>query len=123
MGRVTSKISSAVAGMLAERLGELFRRYVLDEALKPLRHLGRRLGFGVLGAVLIGIGSVAALVGVLRLLQTETGRAFAGSWTFAPYLLTALTAAAALAGFVVFGFRGVLARGSGAKRSRGRRRS
>jgi hypothetical protein len=123
MGRVTSKISSAVAGMLAERLSDLFRRYVLDEALKPLRHLWRRLAFGVLGAILIGIGSVAALVGVLRVLQTETGRAFAGSWSFAPYLLTAAAGIAALGGFVAFGFRGVLAKSSGTKRSRGRRRS
>jgi hypothetical protein len=123
MGRVTSRIGAAVVGALAERARELFRRYVLEEALKPLRHLGRRVAFGVLGAILIGIGSVAALVGVLRLLQTETGSAFAGSWSFAPYLLTAATGFAALGGFVAFGFRGVLARGSGGRGSRARRRS
>lgn len=123
MGRISSRIGSAVAGVVAQRLSDLFRRYVLDEALKPLRHLGRRLAFGVLGAILIGIGSVAALVGVLRLLQTETGSAFAGSWSFAPYLLTAVAALGALGGFVAFGFRGAPARGSGAGASRARRRS
>ncbi|MGB9112254.1 MAG: hypothetical protein WCF24_05965 [Acidimicrobiales bacterium] len=122
MGRITSRIGSAVTGALAERFSDLFRRYVLEEALKPLRHLGRRLAFGVLGAILIGIGSVAALVGVLRVLQTETGSAFAGTWSFAPYLLTAATGLAALGGFVVFGFRGLLTRGS-ARGSRARRRS
>jgi hypothetical protein len=122
MGRISSRIGSAVAGALAERLSELFRRYVLEEALKPLRHLGRRLAFGVLGAILIGIGSIAALVGVLRVLQTETGSTFAGSWSFAPYFLTAVAGLAALGGFAVFGFRGVLARGSH-RGSRARRRS
>jgi hypothetical protein len=99
---------------LTDRVGDLFHRYVIDEALKPLRRLGRRLAFGVLGAILIAIGSVAALVGVLRVLQAETGSAFAGTWSFAPYLLTAATGIATLAGFVAFGFRG--ARGARARR-------
>ncbi len=123
MGRVTSRITSAITALLAERAKELLRRYVLDEAVKPLRHLWRRVAFGVLGAILIAIGSVAALVGVLRLLQSETGSAFAGSWSFAPYLLTAVTGIAVLGGFVAFGFRGAFAHGSGARGSRARRRS
>ena len=48
------------------------------------------VGFGLSGALLFGLGAALSLLGVLRLLQTETGRTFAGSWTFAPYLLTAV---------------------------------
>lgn len=118
MGRITSRISGAIMRELTDRVGDLFRRYVLDEALKPLRHLGRRMAFGVLGAVLIGIGSVAALVGVLRVLQTETGSAFSGDWSFAPYLLTAAAGIVALGGFVALGFRGLLGRGSARARRR-----
>jgi hypothetical protein len=88
------------------------RRYVVQETLAPLRQLGRRLVFGVAGALLIAVGAVIALVGMLRALQTETGHAFAGNWSFAPYLLTMAAAAAALAGFVAFGFRGVVKAGS-----------
>ncbi|HLI15712.1 MAG TPA: hypothetical protein VKV23_06650 [Acidimicrobiales bacterium] len=66
----------------------LVRRYVLQETVGPLRHLGRLVGLGVAGALLVAVAALFALVGVLRLLQGETGSAFAGSWSFAPYLLT-----------------------------------
>ena len=49
---------------------------------------------------------------MLRALQTETGQTFAGNWSFAPYFLTAAAAVAALVGFLAFGFRGVVTRGS-----------
>ena len=88
------------------------RRYVVQETVAPLRQLGRRLVFGVAGALLIAVGAVIALVGMLRALQTETGHAFAGNWSFAPYLLTMVAAVAALAGFAAFGFRGVVKPGS-----------
>ena len=88
----------------------VIRRYVIQETIAPLRQLGRRLVYGIVGALLIAVGAVIALVGMLRALETETGRTFAGSWSFAPYLLTAAAAVAALAGFVVFGFRGVVTR-------------
>ncbi|MGA8297054.1 MAG: hypothetical protein WB770_08445 [Acidimicrobiales bacterium] len=119
MAGIKDRISAAVTTAIADRLTALFRRYVLDEALKPLRHLGRRLAFGVLGAILIAIGAIAALVGVLRVLQSETGSAFAERWSFAPYLLTAATALVFLGGFVAFGFRGTF----GARGGRARRRS
>lgn len=115
MSKITSRIGSAITRRVSERIGDMFRRYVLEEALKPLRHLGRRIAFGVAGAVLIAIGSVAALVGVLRVLQTETGSTFSGDWSFAPYLLTAVAGVVALGGIVAFGFRGVVAKGAGGK--------
>ncbi len=97
------------------------RRYVIQETVAPLRQLGRRLVFGVAGALLIAVGALIALVGLLRALQTETGHAFSGGWSFAPYLLTMAAALAALAGFVVFGFRGVVKPGSARARSSGRK--
>jgi hypothetical protein len=42
--------------------------------------------------VLIGMGSVFVLVGVLRLLQTETS-AFDGGWSWVPYLIVLVAAA------------------------------
>lgn len=64
--------------------------YAKQEVLDPLKTLGRYLGFGVSGAIAIGIGSMIMLIGVLRLLQTQTGTTFRGNWNFAPYLLTVL---------------------------------
>ena len=97
------------------------RRYVIQETVAPLRQLVRRLVFGLAGACLIALGAVVALVGMLRALETATGRTFAGSWSFAPFLLTAVGAVATLVGFLAFGFRGVLARGTTRPRATTRR--
>ena len=121
MSKTTAKIGSMIGRAAVAQLGPLFRRYILDEALVPLRHLGRRLAFGVIGAVCIAVGSVVALVGMLRALETETGTTFGGHWSFAPYLITAAAAAIALVGFLAFGFKAVIARPKGRARRRSRR--
>ena len=89
-------------------LGEtlsLVRRYVLQETVGPLKHLGRTLGFGIAGAFLIGLGALLALLGVLRVLQGETGTTFANRWSFAPYLLTAALGVLLAAGSVALSLR------------------
>ena len=125
VSKATAKITSALGRLVSERLNEVFKKYILDEALLPLRHLGHRLLFGAVGAMFIAIGTVIALVALLRVLETETGTTFAGHWSFAPYLITAGAAAIALSAFVVFGFKGVLSRqpaGRGRSGDRKRRR-
>lgn len=71
---------------------DLLRRYILQETVSPLRHLLLRGLLGTAGALLTGVGVVVLLLGVLRVLQTETGSALKNSWSFAPYLLTAAVA-------------------------------
>ena len=44
----------------------LFRRYVRQETVEPLRSLGRYLLFGTAGSVLVGVGTVLLAVGALR---------------------------------------------------------
>lgn len=70
----------------------LLRRYVFQETVTPLRHLLLRAVLGTGAALVTGVGAVVLLLAVLRVLQTETGSTFAGSWSFAPYLLTAAVA-------------------------------
>ncbi|HEV8064184.1 MAG TPA: hypothetical protein VGP46_05100 [Acidimicrobiales bacterium] len=67
---------------------DLTKRYVLQETLGPLKSIGRTLAFGSAGAIMFGFASVLALVGVLRVLETETGTRFAGNLTWLPYLIT-----------------------------------
>lgn len=76
-------------GPLGELRGlvELVRDYAKQETLDPLKRLGRYLGLGVAGAVLIGLGVVFLAMAGLRALQTETGSTFTGSWSWAPYLI------------------------------------
>lgn len=87
----------------------MVRQYVVQETLGPLRNIGRRLGLGLAGALLSGLGLILFLIGVLRLLQTETGSVFAGNYSFAPFMLTALVALCA-GGIMGYGFSRVARR-------------
>jgi hypothetical protein len=61
--------------------------YVKQETLQPLKGLGRFIVFGVAGSVVLAIGLVIVAVGLLRVLQAETGSTFAGNWSWVPYLI------------------------------------
>jgi hypothetical protein len=79
-----------------EDVKELTARYVKEETVEPLKALGRYAAFGVAGSIFVGLGSLFALVGVLRLLQTETG-AFHGNLSWIPYLIVVVLAAVEVA--------------------------
>lgn len=72
-------------------LGEIFeltKAYAKQETIDPIKGLGKFIGFG-LGAAVLGSLSVGLLIiGVLRLLQSETGEHLTGSLTWVPYLIT-----------------------------------
>ena len=68
-------------------LWELTRDYAKQETIDPLKGLGRFLGYGIPGALLLGGGCVLLLLSALRALQTETGTRFTGNWSWAPYLI------------------------------------
>jgi len=91
----------------AELFG-LLRRYVIQETVTPLKTIGRTLVFGCAAATLLGIGTVLLLLGVLRVLQTETGTAFAGTWSWVPYPITAILGLVVVggSGFVLLRARG-----------------
>lgn len=65
---------------------DLVRDYAKQETLTPLRGAGRWLALGSAGAVFLGLGLSLVLLGILRLLQTET-TAFDGAFSWVPYLL------------------------------------
>jgi hypothetical protein len=72
---------------VASELWELGTAYARQETIDPLKGLGRFLGFGVGGAVALGVGMVLLLLSGLRALQTETGSTFTGNLSWAPYLI------------------------------------
>jgi predicted cobalt transporter CbtA len=84
----------------ADEVGELLdtvKAYARQETVGPLEGAGRAVAFGVAGVVCLGIGVIIMLVGVLRLLQTESS-AFDGQLMSAlPYLIVLAVAA----GFMV----------------------
>ena len=59
--------------------------YVKQETVEPLRGLGRFLYMGIAGSFFLAFGILLILLGVLRLLQTETGTALTGDWSWVPY--------------------------------------
>ncbi|MHB1988338.1 MAG: hypothetical protein ACYCSF_10195 [Acidimicrobiales bacterium] len=70
----------------------MVKSYALQETVGPLKQIGRALAFGSAAALMFGIAAVLFLVGLLRVLQTETGSLFGGEWTWVPYLLTIIAA-------------------------------
>lgn len=68
-------------------LWELTTSYAKQETIDPLKGLGRFLGFGIGGAIALGVGVVLLLLAGLRAMQTETSTTFTGNLSWAPYLI------------------------------------
>ncbi len=82
---------------VASELWELSTAYAKQETIDPLKGLGRFVGWGVGGAIVLGIGVVLLMLGGLRALQTETSTTFTGNLSWLPYLITVV------AGLVLIG--------------------
>jgi hypothetical protein len=72
---------------LVTELRDLVVRYFREQTLVPLQQLGRYVGFGVLGSLMLGFGVLFMGMAGLRALQTETGDTFSGDWSWVPYLI------------------------------------
>jgi hypothetical protein len=59
--------------------------YLKQETVEPLKGLGRFLYMGIAGSFFLAGGILLILIGILRLLQTETGTALTGDWSWVPY--------------------------------------
>jgi hypothetical protein len=82
-------------------LQELVIAYAKQETLEPLKGLGKFAGWRIAAAVLLGLGFAFAEIGLLRVLQEETGTALTGNWSWVPYAATIGVAAIFVA---IFGF-------------------
>ena len=83
---------------LVIELKDLVIAYLRQETVVPLKQLGRYLAFGIVGSLLMGVGVILMSLGLLRLLQTQTGDTFTGDWSWVPYVIVfaALVIGAAL---------------------------
>ena len=82
---------------IVQDLWVLLKAYATQETVDPLKTLGRYLAWGVGGALLIALGLFFLGMSLLRVLQTQTGTTFAGSWSWVPYLITAVALSVVIA--------------------------
>lgn len=80
-------------GEVVSDLWQLVRDYAKQETIDPLKSIGRFLGWGLAGAVLLSVGLVFGVLAILRALQQETGAHLTGSWNFVPYVVALLFSA------------------------------
>ena len=78
-------------------LKELLVAYAKQETVDPVKALGRYLAFGLAGSVLMAVASVLLPLALLRALQSETGDALDGNWSWVPYGITFVVTAAVVA--------------------------
>jgi len=67
-------------------LWDLLVAYAKQETVDPLRNLGRYLGFGLAGMVLLTLGTFLLGLALLRFVQTMTGDWVNDPWSWVPYL-------------------------------------
>jgi hypothetical protein len=82
---------------IATELWGLTKDYARQETVEPLKGVGRYLGYGATGALLLGIGVILLMLAGLRALQTETGDALDGNLSWVPYLIVLVVASALVA--------------------------
>jgi hypothetical protein len=71
-------------------LKDLVVAYFQQEAIDPLRNLGRYAAFGLAGGFLIVLAVLCGALALLRALQSETGDTFTNNWSWVPYVITAV---------------------------------
>lgn len=93
-----AELRSPPLPQLVTELRDLVVTYLKQQTLTPLQQLGRYIGYGLAGSLLLGFGVVFLAMAGLRALQTETGDTFTGNWSWGPYLIVifALLSGAAL---------------------------
>lgn len=83
----TDSNSGAPLPQLVSELWELLVAYFKQETVVPLKKLGKYVAMGVAGSLMLGLGVLFLALSGLRALQTETGDAFDGNWSWAPYAI------------------------------------
>ena len=68
-------------------IGDLVKAYARQELVGPLRNMGRFVGLGIAGALMLGIGLMLLALGGLRAIQAEAADTFDGNWSFVPYVI------------------------------------
>ena len=77
-------------------LRELVVAYAKQEAVDPLKSLGKWVGLHIAGALLIGTGCMFIAIGALRVIQDQTAPHLTGNWSWVPYIIVLVFALATI---------------------------
>ncbi len=66
---------------------DLLKTYVKQETIGPLKGIGKKIGLGVAGAFLLGLGLLFLSLGLLRLIQDKLPRLASGSLSWLSYFV------------------------------------
>lgn len=80
----------------ATEVWTLVRDYAKQETVDPLKGLVSFVKWGLIGALLVGIGVVELIIAILRVVQVESGTVLDGRWSFVPYFATLVVAVVVL---------------------------
>ncbi len=75
-----------------EEIQRLAVKYAREQAIDPVKALGRFVVVGIAGSILVGLGGVLLIVAFLRFLQEQS--AFHDSLSWIPYFIVAATSIA-----------------------------
>jgi hypothetical protein len=73
-------------GTLAGEFKDLVIAYAKQETFDPLKMLVRFLIWGVVGALMLGLGVALITLAIVRVLQGELGHHLRGSLSWVPYV-------------------------------------
>ena len=89
--RTGPKTEKSTADVIQD-IWQLTKDYARQETVDPLKALGKFVGLGLAGALLLGLGLMFLSLALLRALQTETYGRLDGNLSVVPYFATLLFA-------------------------------
>jgi hypothetical protein len=85
--RTGQKTEKSTADVIQD-IWQLTKDYARQETVDPLKALGKFVGLGLAGVVVLGLGLMFLSLALLRALQTETDGRLDGYLSVVPYLIT-----------------------------------
>ncbi|MCB0968331.1 MAG: phage holin family protein [Ilumatobacter sp.] len=89
----STRPATPVEGATVGEVVDYVKRYAKQETLGPLKGAGTWIAMGAAAAVALGIGICLLLLGLLRVLQSETDLGTSAHWSWVPYLIVVVVGA------------------------------
>src|SRR4051795_13565641 len=89
---VVPPVVDSDTGELSEAV-DLVKAYIVQETVGPLLGIGRKILYGLAGALMMGVGLLFLSLGLLRLVQDRAPRLATGSLSWIAYVIVVVFSA------------------------------